>query len=49
LQIVASNQGNGCFVIFFCYPTICIIAFASFICKQMNPADSVLELDDAVL
>jgi hypothetical protein len=41
-------KGNLFFVIFFCYPTICIVSFAAFICKQMNLDESVLEMDDEV-
>ena len=42
-------RSNTFFAVFFCYPTICVISFAAFICKQMNPDDSVLEMDDAVM
>ena len=42
-------RSNIFFAVFFCYPTICVISFAAFICKQMNPDDSVLEMDDAVM
>ena len=31
------------------YPTICTVAFASFICRYISPDDSVLESDDSVL
>lgn len=36
------------FVIFFCYPTICIISFAAFLCTPMTPDISVLDVDDTV-
>ena len=36
-------------VIFFCYPTICIVSFASFICRQLTEHDSVLEADDSIV
>eukprot|EP01047_Picozoa_sp_COSAG01_P020513 COSAG01_NODE_1169_length_11408_cov_35.108056_3_plen_2198_part_00 len=42
-------KGYAMFTVFFCYPTICVISFASFICKKMSPDDSVLELDDGVI
>eukprot|EP01043_Picozoa_sp_COSAG02_P018544 COSAG02_NODE_868_length_16360_cov_12.608204_7_plen_1171_part_00 len=32
-----------------CYPTICNVAFAAFICRSLTPTDSVLESDDSVL
>jgi hypothetical protein len=32
-----------------CYPTICAVAFAAFICRSLTPTDSVLESDDNVL
>lgn len=32
-----------------CYPTICIISFAAFICREMTEDISVLEADDAIV
>jgi hypothetical protein len=37
------------FAIFFCYPTICIVSFASFICRKLTPEISVLGQDDSVI
>eukprot|EP01043_Picozoa_sp_COSAG02_P035061 COSAG02_NODE_2488_length_8701_cov_25.089630_3_plen_360_part_00 len=34
---------------FFCYPTICIVSFAAFICLPLTDSTSVLEIDDAVI
>jgi hypothetical protein len=31
------------FGVFFCYPTICIVSFAAFICKRITPDISVLD------
>jgi hypothetical protein len=42
-------KGNLFFAVFFCYPTICIVSFATFICKSLTPTDSVLEADDTIL
>ena len=35
--------------VFFCYPTICIVSFAAFICLPLTATTSVLEIDDAVI
>ena len=35
--------------VFFCYPTICIVAFASFMCRPLTASSSFLELDDSVM
>ena len=35
-------------MVFFCYPTICIISFAAFLCTPMTPDISVLDVDDTV-
>lgn len=35
--------------IFFCYPTICIVSFAAFICRPMTPSNSILEADDSII
>ena len=32
-----------------CYPTICIVSFAAFICRQLTEDTSVLEADDAII
>ena len=32
-----------------CYPTICIVSFAAFICRQLTEDTSVLESDDAII
>ena len=32
-----------------CYPTICIVSFAAFICRQLTEDSSVLEADDAIV
>ena len=40
--------GHTFLAIFFCYPTICIVSFATFICKQITPTVSVLDSDDKV-
>ena len=37
------------FGVFFCYPTICIVSFATFICRQITPTVSVLDADDTVI
>jgi hypothetical protein len=37
------------FAVFFCYPTICIVSFAAFICRQLTPDISVLDQDDSVV
>ena len=37
------------FAVFFCYPTICIVSFASFICRVLAPDVSVLDSDDNLL
>eukprot|EP01051_Picozoa_sp_SAG22_P021397 SAG22_NODE_4708_length_1185_cov_1.369245_1_plen_163_part_00 len=37
------------FAVFFCYPTICIVCFASFLCRSLSPDVSVLDSDDTVL
>ena len=34
--------------VFFCYPTICIVSFATFLCRQLNPSVSVLDADGSV-
>jgi ABC-type branched-subunit amino acid transport system substrate-binding protein len=47
-EAAMAAKGNFFFVVFFCYPTICIICFASFICTQMTPDSSVLDVDDSV-
>eukprot|EP01047_Picozoa_sp_COSAG01_P002788 COSAG01_NODE_76_length_28332_cov_298.876992_18_plen_399_part_00 len=39
-------KSNLFFVIFFTYPSICIACFTPFICRQLTPEMSVLELDD---
>lgn len=36
-------------VIFFCYPTICIVSFAAFICRFLTLEDSILQADDTVV
>eukprot|EP01048_Picozoa_sp_COSAG05_P041855 COSAG05_NODE_22263_length_266_cov_0.604790_1_plen_88_part_11 len=45
----AEAKGHAFMAVFFCYPTICIVSFAAFICRQMGPDDSVLESDDRVM
>jgi hypothetical protein len=45
----AQASGNFFFVVFFCYPTICIVSFAAFICQPLTDSTSVLEIDDAVI
>jgi hypothetical protein len=42
-------SGNFFFVVFFCYPTICIVSFAAFICQPLTESTSVLQIDDAVI
>ena len=42
-------KGHMFFVVFFCYPTVCIVTFAAFICRQLTREDSVLEADDSVV
>ena len=37
------------FAVFFCYPTICIVSFATFICRSLTPTISVLDQDDSVI
>eukprot|EP01043_Picozoa_sp_COSAG02_P016702 COSAG02_NODE_740_length_17807_cov_30.958987_10_plen_143_part_00 len=32
-----------------CYPTICTVAFAAFLCRSLTPTASVLESDDRIL
>ena len=48
-QARTTFKGHMFFVIFFCYPTICIISFAAFICRTMTPTMSVLEADGQVI
>jgi hypothetical protein len=45
----SNARGNFFFVVFFCYPTICIVSFAAFICQPLTDSTSVLEIDDAVI
>eukprot|EP01047_Picozoa_sp_COSAG01_P013588 COSAG01_NODE_643_length_14566_cov_31.994194_5_plen_784_part_00 len=42
-------KGNLFFVIFFCYPTVCIVSFAAFICRSVTHDTSVLEADGQVM
>lgn len=48
-QALIHMKGNAFFVIFFCYPTVCIVSFAAFICTAMTPDTTVLDMDDAVI
>jgi hypothetical protein len=50
-KVAASTnaRGNMFFVVFFCYPTICIVSFASFICRPLTATVSVLEVDDGTI
>jgi hypothetical protein len=41
-------QNTLCAGVFFCYPTICIVSFATFICRQLTPEISVLDADGGV-
>ena len=46
-------KSNAFFAVFFSYPTICIVSFATFICKQLGESESgepisVLSSDDSV-
>lgn len=41
-------KSHAFFGVFFCYPTICIVSFATFICRQIGPGVSVLDADDNV-
>ena len=42
-------KGNMFFAVFFCYPTVCTVSFAAFICQQMSPTHWLLEADDNIL
>eukprot|EP01047_Picozoa_sp_COSAG01_P029060 COSAG01_NODE_1979_length_8743_cov_18.850069_6_plen_1614_part_00 len=44
-----SAKSNLFFVVFFCYPTICIVAFAAFMCRPLTATKSFLELDDNIM
>lgn len=41
-------KGHVFMCVFFCYPTICIVSFAAFICRAMGPNTSILESDDQI-
>ena len=41
-------KAMGFFGVFFCYPTICIVSFASFLCKQLDETHHVLDADDSI-
>ena len=42
-------KGNMFFAVFFCYPTVCTVSFAAFMCQQMSPTHWLLEADDNIL
>ena len=48
VEAMGAAKSNFAFVVFFCYPTICIVAFAAFMCRPLTAEKSFLELDDAV-
>lgn len=42
------NRLQAFFCIFFCYPTICIVSFATFLCRKLSPTVSILDADGSV-
>ena len=36
-QARSDAKGHAFLAVFVCYPTICIVSFATFICKQVSP------------
>jgi hypothetical protein len=49
LQPKINATSHAFFAVFFCYPTICIVSFATFICRQLTPDTSVLDADGTVI
>eukprot|EP01047_Picozoa_sp_COSAG01_P016087 COSAG01_NODE_816_length_13389_cov_7.068849_6_plen_1558_part_00 len=48
-QALMNLKGYMFLIVFFCYPTICIVAFAAFICTPMTQDITVLDMDDTVI
>lgn len=40
---------HGFMGIFFCYPTICVVCFSSYMCRSIDEDNSVLDADDQVM
>jgi hypothetical protein len=49
VDALANAKDHGFFAVFYCYPIICFITFAAFICKNVSSSTSVLETDDSVV